>query len=245
LTKGAFFWRKSNSFLPFANFAPDQVIFNGRIRVFIEFFYIRPFKTPSDLDKAIIIQRVADILKETPSAQDIVKKGPKRNERFLYLARHMVEKAIAKDALITSHGGLGIAILFRTNAKDKNFWKEILDEIGLVRKVTGVKNALKILKNQKYIKKQRPKEGDYLYCWFWGIVKDDRGPGTQIAASMKDELLRISEKEQLPIYAETRLKTNAVVYRRYKFELFHTWKQPDGATMWFLRYIPKSLQGKK
>lgn len=197
------------------------------------------------MDKSLIIRRVADVLKETPSAQDIVKKGDGRDERFVYLATHMVEKAIAKDALILGKDALGIAILFQTNAKEKDFWKEIMSEIGLVKNVTGIKNALKILKKQKYIKQQRPQEGDYLYCWFWGIVQDGRGAATQIASEMKNELLRVSEERGLPLYAETRLRTNAVVYQRYNFELFHTWEQPGGSTMWFLRYIPKSYKGNK
>jgi len=111
--------------------------------------------------------------------------------------------------------------------------------------VTGVKNALQILKNQNYIKKQRPTDEKYLYAWFWGIVKDNRGADTQIAADMKDRLIAKSEATGLPLYSETRLRVNTVVYQRYHFELFHTWKQPGGATMWFLRYIPKSYQKKK
>jgi len=60
------------------------------------------------LNKDLIIRRVADILKETPSAEDIVKKGRNRDKRFLYLAEHMVNKAIAKDALIVGNEGAGI-----------------------------------------------------------------------------------------------------------------------------------------
>lgn len=194
------------------------------------------------MDKDLIIRRVADILKETPSAKDIVKKGGDRDKRFVYLAQHMVEKAIDNDGLILSQDGLGIAILFKTNAKDDSIWNELVSDLKLVLNVTGTKNALKIAKDQNYIKKQRPKEGDYLYAWFWGIVKEGRGAATQIAAEMKDEMLRISEESKLPIYSETRLRKNTVVYQRYDFDLFHTWKQPSGNTMWFLRYIPKSLE---
>lgn len=196
------------------------------------------------MNKELIIRRVADILKETPSAQDIVKKGGDRDSRFVYLADHMVNKAIEKDALVLGKDALGVAILFRTNAKDNNFWSEIKDDLKLVLHVTGIKNALKIAKNQKYIKNQRPKEGDYLYAWFWGVVQDNRGAGTQIAAEMKDQFIKISEDSGLPIYAETRLRKNSVVYQRYGFKNFHTWKQPGGSTMWFLRYIPKSYSDK-
>lgn len=185
---------------------------------------------------------MASVLKETPSAQSIVKKGKDRDGRFIYLAKHMVEKAIAKDALILANDGLGIAILFEVNAKDKNSFKDWIEELKLVRHVIGIKNALKIVKNQGYIKKMRPKKGNYLYCWFWGIVKETRGAERQIAAEMKDNLIRISEEKQLPIYAETRVRTNAVVYNRYKFSIYHTWDHPSGDKMWFVKYTPKSLR---
>jgi hypothetical protein len=196
------------------------------------------------LDKEIIIDRVADILKDTPSAEQIVKKGDNRHKRFRILARYMVEKAIEKDALILESDGLGIAILFETFPNEKeNFWKESKENLNLLFNVTGFKNALKILKNQKYIQQQRPKEGAYLYCWFWGIVQNSRGTDSKVGRYMKDRFLKIAERDKLPLYAETQTKKNVIVYRRYGFELFHTWKRDDGNTMWFLRYIPKSLGG--
>lgn len=194
------------------------------------------------MDINLIIQRVAEILKETPSAEDIVKKGGNRDKRFLYLAEHMVNKSIKEDALILGKDGLGIAMVFKTNAKENNFWRDIIAEIGLAIHVTGLRNAFRILRNQQYIKKQRPKKGDYYYAWFWGIVKDDRGPNTQIASDMKNKILEMCDKNGLPLYTETRLRTNVIVYARYGFENFHTWNHPDGHTMWFLRYIPKSFK---
>lgn len=196
------------------------------------------------MDKPIIIDRVAEILRDTPSAEQIVKKGENRQKRFRILAQHMVEKALEKDALILEADGHGIAILFETYAGDsENFWKEWKENINLLFRVTGFRNAFKILKNQKYIQQQRPEKGHYLYCWFWGIVKNNRGNDSQIGRHMKDRFLEIAERDKLPLYAETQTKKNVIVYRRYGFELFNTWKRDDGNTMWFLRYIPQSLGG--
>ncbi|HET8838546.1 MAG TPA: hypothetical protein VFM82_06070 [Flavobacteriaceae bacterium] len=194
------------------------------------------------MQKEEIIGHVAEILKETPSAEDIVKKGGDRNKRFRYLARYMVEKGIKKNGLILSKNEKGIAILFRTNRKDSSFLNDIGEEIGLLFNVTGIKNAYRILKNQGYIKAQRPKEGDYLYCWFWGIIPGHRGADTQVGKEMKDEFLRRANESNLPLYAETRTKRNVIVYQKFGFQLFHTWERPDGETMWFLRYIPPASE---
>ena len=189
-------------------------------------------------EKEEIISKVTQLLKEIPSSMDIVKKGGNRHKRFEYLATHMVEKAIEKDALIISENRMGIAILFKTSKKDDNFLKDIWTQIKLVLNVTGVKNAYRIVKNQNYIKKQRPQNGEYLYCWFWGILAESRGADTQVGKEMKDEFYRQAKEYQIPLYAETRMRKNALVYQRFGFELFHEWDHPSGDTMYFLKYTP-------
>ncbi len=190
------------------------------------------------MDKEEVIEKVTILLKEIPASMEVVKKGGDRHKRFKYLATHMVEKAIEKDALIISKNGKGIAILFKTNSKEDNFWKVLPEQIRLVLYVTGIRNAFTILKTQNYIKQQRPKEGDYLYCWFWGILADSRGADTQVGKEMKDEFYRQAKEYQIPLYAETRMRQNALVYQRFGFELFHKWKHPSGDTMYFLKYTP-------
>ena len=195
------------------------------------------------MNKEAIIKNVAEVLKETPSALSTVKAGKGIDKRFYALAEYMVNKAIKHDALIVSENGKGVAILFEHKAGKKNQFKDpISEQISLLFKVTGLKNALRILKNQKQINSVRPKDESYLYCWFWGIAKDSRGSETQVGAEMKDTLLRIANEKQLPLYAETRTRRNVIVYRRYGFEMFNEWDHPDGDKMWFLRYIPENLK---
>ena len=194
------------------------------------------------MDKEEIIEKVAILLKEIPTSLEVVKNDSKRDKRFHYLATHMVEKAIKKDALIISKNGKGIAILFKTSKKDDNFWNNIPEQLGLLINVTGFKNALNILKTQKYIKEQRPQEGEYLYCWFWGILADARGADTQVGKEMKDEFYRQAQEYKLPLYAETRMRQNAIVYQRFGFELFNKWAHPSGDTMYFLKYTPPVLR---
>ncbi|TBW26500.1 hypothetical protein [Gramella sp. KN1008] len=197
------------------------------------------------LEKQDIIDKVATLLKEIPSSLEVVREGRNRDERFKYLATHMVEKAIEKDALIVSENGQGIAILFKTSKKDDNIWKDLWAQLKLVVNVTGVKNAMNILKTQKYIKDQRPQEGEYLYCWFWGILKESRGAETQVGKEMKDEFFRIAHDTGLELYAETRGRTNAIVYQRVGFTLFHEWDHPSGDKMYFLKYDPKNPRNKR
>ncbi len=191
------------------------------------------------MNKLEIIGHVSTLLQEIPTSMEIVKDDHKREKRFRYLAKYMVEKAIEKDALIISENGRGIAILFRTNSRDKNFWKDLVQDIKLAINVTGIKKGLKAIKSQGYVKSQRPSEGDYLYCWFWGILPDSRGSDdSKTAYEMKNKFYAISKDLQLPIYAETRIKRISLAYRRYGFKLFNEWDHPSGDRMYFLKYTP-------
>ena len=202
-------------------------------------FFIFAIKFNS-LEREEIIQNVATLLKEIPSSMELVKDDSKRDQRFHYLATHMVDKALKKDALIISENQKGFAILFKTSKNDDNFWQELPEQLGLVWNVTGITKALKILKTQKYIKSQRPQEGEYLYCWFWGILEGSRGADKQVGKEMKDEFYRQANLYNIPLYAETRMRQNSLVYQRFGFELFNTWEHPSGDTMYFLRYLPNS-----
>lgn len=191
------------------------------------------------MNKQEIIGHVSKLLQEITTSREIVKDDHKKEQRFNYLAKHMVEKAIEKDALIISENGRGIAILFRTNSKEGNSWKDFIQDIKLALNVTGIRKGLKVMKNQKYVKNQRPKEGDYLYCWFWGILPDSRGSDdSKTAYEMKNKFYAISKELQLPIYAESRVRRISLAYRRYGFKLFHTWDHPSGDKMYFLKYTP-------
>lgn len=193
-------------------------------------------------DKDEIIQHVATLLQEIPTSLEIVKNDSKKEQRFHYLAKHMVEKAIQKDALMVSDDGRGIAIFFKMDGKSEGFWAELMSDLKLALNVTGIKKGLKALQSQKFVRQQRPNDGEFLYCWFWGILPDARGnTSDKTPYKMKDEMFRISKELQLPIYAETRIRKVSIAYRRYGFKLLKEWKHPSGDLMYFLKYTPPEL----
>ncbi|QTY28265.1 hypothetical protein IGB25_00910 [Flavobacterium sp. CS20] len=183
---------------------------------------------------------MATLLQEVPSSMEIIKNDKHKVKRFRYLAKHMIDKAIERDALIVSEDYNGIAIMFEEDGNQKgNFWGELITDLKLALNVTGIKKGLKALKTQSYVKKQRPKDQKHLYCWFWGIMPEARDvDNTRTAYQMKNQFLEISRQKGLPIYAETRIKKVYIAYRRYKFNCFHQWQHPSGDTMYFMKYEP-------
>ena len=191
------------------------------------------------MKKEEIIEHVATLLQETPTSRELVKDDSKSGKRYWYLAKYMVEKAIEKDGLIISENERGIGMLYRTNSKDRNLIKDLIQDLKLAFRVTGLRKGLKAMKSQKVVRDRRPKEGDYLYCWFLGILPDARGSdNSKTAYEMKNKFFEISQELQLPIYAESRVRRVSLAYQRYGFRLYSEWKYPSGDTMYFLKYTP-------
>jgi len=179
------------------------------------------------------------LLQEVPSSMEIIKDDKHKDKRFRFLAEHMINKALERDALMVSEDYLGIAILFEEGDNKTSFWNEIVTDIKLALNVTGISKGLKALKTQGYVKSQRPKNEKHLYCWFWGIMPEGRDvDDKRTAYRMKDQMMDKSKKTGLPIYAETRIKRVYIAYRRYGFECFNEWQHPSGDTMYFMKYDP-------
>ncbi|MCH8534943.1 MAG: hypothetical protein LAT51_07745 [Flavobacteriaceae bacterium] len=194
-------------------------------------------KNPKNLDVKRVIDHVALLLQEIPSSLEVVKDDKNKEQRFHYLAKYMVKKALRNNALIVSEDYTGIAILFEMKNFKEGFWQTLKDDLILAFKVTGLRKGWKGLQTQKIVRKARPQLDNYLYCWFWGILKDSRGVTSQkLAYSMKDEFYEIARQKKLPLFAETRTRRISIAYQRYGFQVVKKWEHPSGDTMYFLRY---------
>ena len=84
------------------------------------------------------------------------------------------------------------------------------------------------------MKNIRPQDKDFIYVWFYGVIEEGKGRGA--AKELKNILFNKAIKENLPIYLETTERINRLVYERYGFEVYHTWKkEEDDITIWFMR----------
>ena len=178
---------------------------------------------------------LTDVLLENPSATHIVKKDAKRKERIAYLAAYMLKRAKQKKGLFVSEDGNGLALCYKVLPNEKKTFFEWVDEIRVGLKVIGYARIPGILKRQAYLKKQMPNNIPYLYFWFLGVDKTARGMELGIAAELKEKVFSAAKQQGLPIYTETSIRKNKVVYQRYGFEIFHEWKMNNNATMWFMK----------
>ncbi len=183
-------------------------------------------------DKKLVTDIISESFNYNPSVISAIKPGEKqKKQRLNGLAEYAFKTALRRNGVFISSDRKGVAICYRYNEKKESiidYWNQLV----LVIKSIGISRIFKLLKRESYIKKMRPESGNYLYFWFFGVAETGRGQGA--ATELKDAIFREAENKNLPIYLETSVEKNKIVYERYGFEVYHIQKN-NNMTLWFMR----------
>jgi hypothetical protein len=185
------------------------------------------------------INIITEAFKAIPAGDQLVKQDEKREARYKKLGAYVYHNAVKKKGLYLSSNkeGVGVAYVIDPENNKKTFG-DFINDLKFAFGVSGIKKALAISKRQKYIQSQRPKHDKYMYWEFTGVNPNYQGldaPSFSMA-ELRDDVYTDAHERKLPIYTETSIRKNMIVYRRYGFDIYHEWTMPDGSTMWFLKY---------
>lgn len=184
-----------------------------------------------------ILNIIAESFDSNPSVNWVVKNDKKRKKRIKELARYSYITSFARNGVFISSDKTGVALCYKYNEKRETI-RDYWNQLRLVIKAIGLNRVFEVLKRESYIKSKRPKSGDFLYFWFFGV--EENGRGKTAAKELKEIIFKESNIKKLPIYLETSVEKNMKVYQRYGFELYHTWKvESQGINLWFMKREPK------
>ena len=189
-----------------------------------------------------IITILSEAFKSIPAGNYLVKQDSKKNIRYKKLAKFVYTNALKKKGVYLSSNKEGVAIAYIIDPNNnKKTIHDFIESLKFVVSISGIRNAIGILKRQKYIRKQRPKNEKYIYWEVTGINLTYRGHASSgfSMGELRDQIYEKAHKEQLSIYTETSIRRNMIVYRRYGFDVCHEWIMPDKSTLWFMHYDTK------
>ena len=190
-------------------------------------------------DEKYAVDIITQAFDTNPSVNWVVKNDTRRRKRIRALARYSFRNALRNNGAYFSSAKNGIALCYQIN-HNKFSLAEYWNQLILVITAIGPGRIGKVLKRESYIDTIRPKNEDYLYFWFYGVKPGNHNSGD--ASELKDDIFRIADEKQLPIYLETSVEKNMRVYSRYGFELYHTWNVEDrGIKLYFMRRMPLAM----
>ena len=154
------------------------------------------------------------------------------NKHLRNLAQYAFYKAYYKHGAYISSNNMGLALCFKFNAPIRSLIP-VFQGIIFILKSVNFSNLLKIFKLESYKKKLRPANGEYLYFWFFCVIKGSDNAGFEL----KNEIFDKARKEQLPIYAETSRSRNKSVYERFGFKTYHYYEDKNkDLQYWFMKW---------
>ena len=131
------------------------------------------------------------------------------------MARYAFEFGMRRKGVHLTDDGLGVAIIFEYGKVSMNL-REYLMQLGLGLKAFTIARSLMVDKLEKEIRKRRPGNVKFLYLWFFGVANE--ALGTNDARELMKHIFKLSAEQKIPIYLETSIKRNSIIYKRYGFE---------------------------
>lgn len=185
-------------------------------------------------DKKLVIDILSNTFCDMPGVTWMLRKCENRKKQICHLAEFAFVKSLARDGVYISDNEQGVALCYKFNKKVNTF-KETLYELKYAFTSLNFKLIPKLLKVEKLRKEKRPDSGEYLYFWFFGVKKGGGNAGYEI----KNGIFNISKELNIPIYAETSLRQNKIVYERYGFETFDVFQDEKLCfNYWFMKWEP-------
>ena len=182
--------------------------------------------------KSLIVDILSKSFGDNKSINYLVKQDSKRKKRIEGLMQYCFDICLVKGQIFISDDENACALILHPERKIGTI-KEMLLELKLAINCIGLSRSYKVLKREKLIKQNQPKEPFY-YLWFIGVAPEAQGKG--IGSALIEEVFIKYNEETRPFYLETSVVKNLSWYEKYGFKIF---KELDLGHKLYLMLRPK------
>ena len=182
-------------------------------------------------ERSIVVNIITESFQYNPGTNWMFSPKSNRVKDIKRLAEYAFMKCYNRNGILISTNGKGVALFYRSDKKSFSL-RELYYEIkfGLLSiQITKLKN---VLQREAYRKSKRPQNEPYYYFWFLAVLKEGASAGFEL----NRRLIEIANNEQIPIYLETSIERNKLVYERIGYETYDYWEDDTkGIKTWFLK----------
>ena len=182
-------------------------------------------------DKTLVREILSETFHNNPGVNSVLRKSGDRRTMLNRFFDYIIVMALNREGVFISDNQQGAAICFVYN-KHRFSLKEQFLRFRFAITSMPLNRIFSILKRESYRSKQRPGDGRYYYFWFLGVRENGENAGIEL----KNGILRMAEKDHMPVYLETTVERNKTIYQRLGFTVYHTFHDDEtDVTFWFMR----------
>jgi hypothetical protein len=184
-------------------------------------------------DKEKVVKIICESFNTNPHVNYILKNDEKRDKRLKHLSEYAFYFGLRRDGVYLTDDEQGVSIIFeydKFKLSIYDYWRQLI----LIFKCFTISRAYYVYKVEKQIKLNRASNLNFLYLWFFGVTNETLG--TSNGRDMMKFIFDMSLRKKLPMYLETSLKRNSLIYKRYGFEEYNVFEtEKKDLTMWYLK----------
>ncbi|WP_103864828.1 N-acetyltransferase [Aquimarina sp. I32.4] len=168
------------------------------------------------MDKQRIVDIISKSFDQNNSVNYVVKQDKKRKKRLRLLIEYSIYQGMEFGKVFISKDQNAACILLFP-FKKKTTWSSAIWDAKLVLMVIGIQRVNAVMKREKLLKKNHPKESFY-HLWYIGVDPEYQNKGT--GSELLDKVLESYNDK--PVYLETSVVSNLRWYQRFGFEIIET-----------------------
>jgi ribosomal protein S18 acetylase RimI-like enzyme len=160
-----------------------------------------------------MIEILTTAFQENKSVNFIVKQDKKREKRLRLLIEYSIFYGKSFGELRLNEDKTACAIIVDSEKKKTTF-RSIIWDLRLIFGCVGITNVSKILRREKAIQAQLPKEA-FLHLWYIGV--DPSTQGTGAGSKLLQEIIAAAKSQNKVLQLETSTPRNFPFYQKHGF----------------------------
>lgn len=168
------------------------------------------------VDKNTVVDILTKSFNENRSFNSIIKQDKYRVDRIRKVFEYYFECCSRYGAVYLSEDKNACAVISFPDQKKVSFWSVLMDLKLLL--VLGLKSVKLGFNREAKISKAHP-DAAFYYLLFIGVNPDFQRQG--IGRKLLGELVADSERLKLPVYLETYLERNIILYKKAGFKVYN------------------------
>ncbi len=149
---------------------------------------------------------------------------PKRRTRYLpWYFRSILNCAYRFGEIFTNSDVSGVIFYLAPNHNQLSLWEFVQNGFLLTPFLLGIQNYRRSMECEKFVDDTRIKlMGSQPHYYLWGLAVDPANKGKGVGSELTQQVIELSDRDNIPIYLETHDERNVVYYQKFDFKFNRT-----------------------
>lgn len=178
-------------------------------------------------DKDIVVNILTKSFINDPHVNWLLEESKNKNKLKITM-QYVFDESLGRGEIYLSDD-ITAAVLWNFEKKEKVSFQYIFRNLLFLFRI-GLKTTIRILRTDKLIYNQYPKNKKYCQLYLIGVLPEGQGKG--LASVLMNPMIESMGEISIPMHLETANPKNIEIYKKKRFNVFHTTQLGNNTLYW-------------